>query len=262
MNHVWTPVTLRQTFVSPIVVAHALSQNDASPATVRIRNVTPTGFEIHVEEWNYPDGSHALETIGYMVLEQGRHSTDGAQVEAGSVQRNSTTFGTVPFSSAFAVAPVVLTVVATTNEATTVMTQVQSIGTSGFQVRMQEQAANAQTHVEETIHYVALAPSVGMYNGLHFEVQRTPQVMTDAFRTIQFTTPFMNMPVFLGALQTTADTDPAIVRWENLVLVGVDVQLQEEQSKGNATAHAAEFVGYLAFASPMSISDSGRRRSH
>jgi len=33
------------------------------PATVRVRNVTDTGFEFQIDEWDYLDGAHALEDV-------------------------------------------------------------------------------------------------------------------------------------------------------------------------------------------------------
>ena len=236
-------------------MAQALSRHDTAPTTVRVRNVTPTGFEIHVEEWNYLNSNHAPETVGYVVLERGRHTVDGVQVEANSVQNNWTTFGTVTFMSAFPVAPVVLTSVVTTNEATTVTTQLRNITTTAFRLRMQEQERNTQSHAAETINYIAWQPSVGVYNDLHFEVQRTPQVMTNTFRTVQFTAPFMNMPIFLAAMQTTADVDPTVVRWGSRNFFGVDVQMQEEKSSSSNIVHSAEIVGYLAFASSDGAAD-------
>jgi len=32
--------------------------NDADPMTMRVRNVTDTGFEWQIDEWDYLDGVH------------------------------------------------------------------------------------------------------------------------------------------------------------------------------------------------------------
>ena len=58
----WTSVTFLQPFDSPPLV-FALPTNDGSdPATLRIRNVTATGFEIVQTEPSGNDGPHAAMT--------------------------------------------------------------------------------------------------------------------------------------------------------------------------------------------------------
>jgi hypothetical protein len=83
VDHTWQRVSFQQRFVDPIVVATALSRKGTNPAIVRLQNVNPTGFDIRVQEWDYLDGAHALETAGYIVLERGSYTLpDGTRVEA------------------------------------------------------------------------------------------------------------------------------------------------------------------------------------
>jgi hypothetical protein len=99
------------------VIATPLSQNDADPAVVRIRNVTSTGFDIRLQEWDYQDGIHATETVSYLVMERGHHIlSDGTQVEAGTFNTAQTSFGTISFKQPFMVAPVVIASIASNNE--------------------------------------------------------------------------------------------------------------------------------------------------
>ena len=75
-------VTFRQTYATPPLV-FVMPTNDASTqATVRIRNVTTTGFEIaHV----YADGGTAgypALTLDYIAIEPGLYNVGGLQVEA------------------------------------------------------------------------------------------------------------------------------------------------------------------------------------
>ncbi len=60
------------------------TSNGDQPLTVRVRNVTATGFEFQLDEWQYLDGWHAGESIGYLVVEAGEHTLlDGTRVKAG-----------------------------------------------------------------------------------------------------------------------------------------------------------------------------------
>jgi PKD repeat protein len=58
LNSLWRRVGFRQTFVDPIVVATPLRTNDPTPATVRIRNIGPTGFDIRIQPWDYLSNTH------------------------------------------------------------------------------------------------------------------------------------------------------------------------------------------------------------
>src|SRR5439155_13417884 len=150
VDYVWKRITFRQVFVDPIVVATPLSSNDFAPATIRIRNIGPTGFEIRVQEWAYLDGVHLPETVSYLAMERGPHTLGtGIRVEAGRRTTNLTTttsWATVSFQQGFQVAPVVVTAVTSANEADAVITRVQGRTAQGFQVRMQEEISHVQSH--------------------------------------------------------------------------------------------------------------------
>ena len=79
---VWHAVAFSDAFQDPIVVMGPSSRNDPAPATVRVRNVTPTGFEFLIEEWNYQDGTHASETLSYLVVEKGEYVLGGSALVA------------------------------------------------------------------------------------------------------------------------------------------------------------------------------------
>ena len=67
----WVTVNLSHTYNKPVVVFGGLAKSESEAATIRVRNVTQNSFEVRVEEWDYLDGNHALEALGYMVVEGG-----------------------------------------------------------------------------------------------------------------------------------------------------------------------------------------------
>ncbi|MDB6137573.1 MAG: hypothetical protein JWO94_645 [Verrucomicrobiaceae bacterium] len=89
---VWQKVNLATAYTSPIVVFGPLSRNDAAPASVRVRNVLAAdaanaghaSFEYRVQEWDFMDGVHSLETASYMVMEAGVFAIGGQVVQAGA----------------------------------------------------------------------------------------------------------------------------------------------------------------------------------
>ena len=60
-----------------------LTNNDHDPAhskifwffnyflKVRVREIGPNSFEYMIEEWDYQDGDHGAEDIGYFIAETG-----------------------------------------------------------------------------------------------------------------------------------------------------------------------------------------------
>jgi hypothetical protein len=74
IDHNWKRISLAKPFSDPVVVGKPLSYNAVDPAVVRIRNVNATGFDIRLQEWDYLDGTHAPETVAYIVLERGQYT--------------------------------------------------------------------------------------------------------------------------------------------------------------------------------------------
>ncbi len=251
VDHRWYRVLFSRSFVNPVVIAKPLSANGSDRVLVRVRNVDTEGFDIRLQEWDYLDGHHVLETVGYLVMERGSYIlADGTRLEAGWFESNSTTtFQTIKFAQAFEAIPVVLSSVSSFNGSQAVTPRLRNISTTGTEFRMQEEEANDQAHLTEVISYVAWEPSAGTVNGLRFDVNRTRNVVNHQLYTIEFPTPFTDIPMFLADLQTENGKNTANLRWRNMDFDGVDVLVAEEQSRDSETSHAPETVGYAIFSS-------------
>ncbi|WP_310599471.1 PKD domain-containing protein [Desulfobulbus sp.] len=240
----WVRVPLATPFTNPIVVAGPPSFNDAEPCTVRIRNVDPTGFDIRLTEWNTLDGTHSPETVSYLVMEQGHYILpDGAAVEAGSFT-GAAKFKLMAFKSFFAKSPVVLTTVATVNDATTVSGRLRYISPSGFAYSYQEREWDLNNHLDETVHYIAWEPGSGMLGTLQYAVGKTVNSVTDAWYSEHYKSVFPQPPLLLADMQTTNDASPAALRVQEQAATGFQVKV--EQAASNETKHAAETAGYIA----------------
>ena len=250
IDHKWTTVHMQYPFIDPIVIAKPLSLNEDDPAVVRIRNVEPGSFEICLQEWEYLDGVHAQEMVSFLIVERGSYILeDSTRVEAGTFETGKTKgFETVRFHKPFETEPVVMGAVISFDESDTVTGRIRRITTRGFQYRLQEQERNSQVHAMETISYIAWEPSSGTIDGLAFKINRTADVVRHAFHTISFDQEFMSIPMFFADMQTMAGSNTANVRWQNNDVFGVDVQIDEEQSRDKETNHTTEVVGYMLFA--------------
>jgi hypothetical protein len=242
----WTRVSFTNSYEKPIVVATSLSRNGGDPAVVRVRNVTSRGFEIRVQEWDYLDGWHNLESVGYMVMEKGRHQLEnGKHVEAGNFYTRES--ASISYTKPFSQPPVVLCGITTENDPTAVAGRVSGVSQTMFSFDLQEQQSNKGPHsADETISYIAWEPSSGVIGGRTYEVRRTGSEVTHDFHYIPFQTPFLIAPAFVAAMQTMNDKDPSNVRWRSKDAAGVNVKIEEETSRTASTRHKAEVVGYLA----------------
>ena len=249
IDHNWQTVTFDGAYTNPVVVANTATYNGSHQSTVRIRNVSSTGFEIRIQEWDYLDGSHTVETVGYLVMESGSHFLDdGRMIIAGQMDTDSTQFTDYLFPEAFVEAPVVMLSVNSFNESDAVTLRIRNIDTDGFQYKLQEQEVNDQTHAGEQVAYIAWEPSQGILDGIGaYEVGHTKDSMKAKFAAISFAQTFNQTPILMANMQSTDGGDTAVLRWQNKDSLGVEVKVEEEKSRDTETSHTTETVGYMVF---------------
>jgi PKD repeat protein len=245
-DHNWAQFTFSKPFINPIVVAGPPGYADADPATIRIRNVTSTGFEVRIQEWDYLNEKHNPETFSFIVMEKGIYTlSNGTKIEAGSFT-GSKLFQKISLQQSYALTPVVLTQVTTYNESDAVTGRIRNGNQSSFEYRLQEQENNRNFHKPETISYIAWEPGKGEYAGLLYESGFINQSVTHKWFDFSFETKFSEQPLFIAGMQTATGDDTAALRCRNLSQTAVQLQVEEEQSKDRETRHAAETVGYLS----------------
>jgi len=247
VDHEWVQVVLTKTFVNPVVIAKPASLNDDEPAVVRVRNVTASGFELRVQEWDYLDGIHGEERVSYIVMERGRHTLDdGTQVEVGQFSTNQTAgFDTVNFSKAFSTEPVVIASITSVNGGDTVVGRIKAIGLNDFEYKLQEQENNAKYHMTEMVSYIAWEQSQGTSDGVRFEVSNIGQVVNHEFQPISYSATYVSPPLFIADMQTVHGNNTANLRWQSKSAQGVNLQVDEEQSRDQEVRHWMEAVGYI-----------------
>jgi hypothetical protein len=249
VDHNWKKVTFRRQFLVPVVVAGGRSANDPEAAVVRIRNVTGSGFEIRLQEWECYDGAHAEESVGYLAVERGVYTiANSFKVEAGRfLYKRSGQFAVKPFQQEYAQPPVVAATVTTDRDPLAVEVRLKNITPEGFHIRLQEQEANEQDHGDELISYVAWQPSSGTFNGVVFEVDRTEMEVNHDFSRLTFTQDYIAAPIFLAQMQSFNGADTAGLQWRGRNAAGVAVRIAEETSADSETIHVNEVVGCLVF---------------
>ena len=194
----WKNVNFGQNIADPIVVIGPLSNTSTQPAGGRLRNVTSTGFQVRVQEWDSQDGVHGWERLSYLVMKRGRYVLgNGKVVLATSTSVSGGGYQSKTFSQPFRRAPIILATVVTQTETDAVAVQIRNVTTTGFQIRLREQEANSQAHVAETVHFLAWEPGAGTINGFALEVGT--RGVSDAFARFGLAPPLPIRPFLLQA---------------------------------------------------------------
>ena len=239
----WRRVTLSREYRDPIVVMGPFTRAGAHPSVARVRRVTSTSFEFKIDEWNYLDGSHTRESVGWVVMERGVHTlSDGRVVEAGRTSTDHR-FSGVAFTpgAGLGPAPVVLTQTASLNGGDTVATRIRNVSATGFEVKLQEQESLRRTgHRRERLDWLALRPGGG-----NAAVARTGDVVTHRPHTVRVDV--AARPVLLGAVQSHGGSDPSTLRLRTVGASAFSFFVEEERSSDREVAHTTETVGYAAF---------------
>jgi YVTN family beta-propeller protein len=241
----WHVVSFDDLYAEPVVVMGPPSFGDADPVTVRVRGVTPTGFEFQIDEWDYLDGAHATETLSYLVVEAGAHVlSDGRVLVAGRsggvahVWRSQ-----VLPSGAFVAPPGVLAQAASANGGEAVGVRMRNIGADQFELRLQKQELGDGIVTPDEVHWIAFEP--GAIPGV-MEAAVTPQSVGTNPDPIAFGQAFSDGPHLMASLQTVGGLDPATLRHQGLTPSAAEIFLQEEASADPEIAHNAERVAWLA----------------
>ena len=233
----WHSVTFEQAIADARVVMGPLSDNGGEAAVTRVRNVTDTGFEFRIIEFD-GTGKHLAETVSWMAVSAGTHDLGNGQIIAAG-RSDVTDYKTteVDFGTALkGNSPTVLTQVSSFSGAQDVLTRVSGVSSEGFNVRMQEREAFDDGHLPETVDWIALE------SGDMFDFSAL--ALGDAAQSVA--RPGGSTALF-AAMQTEVETDTAMLRY------GVDgdslsIYVQEDQSLDAETSHAAELVHVLQIA--------------
>lgn len=254
----WAQVTYKNSYTAPVIIAKPPTRNGGDPAIVRIKNVTTTGFEIALQEWDYKDGNHTQESLPYMVVEAGRYTlSGGGKLEAGFQSTNRLLQGLcsgsvnnhtdVGFSSSFPTVPIVLSSVMTFNDSAAVNSRAWNVGTGGFRLSLQEEENADGSHSTEQVGYVAIEVMRIDDTALPFYLEAGKKSgISSGTSTVNFSASFPGTPTFLAAMQTINGTDPASLRTKSVANNSSVITLDEEKSCDSETSHTAENIGYIS----------------
>lgn len=258
-------------FTNPVVIVGPVGNAEAESCVAHVTSVNPAGGFFNVQLKEQPEtgaaasdadsAAHATETLSWLVIEAGQYQLpNGALVEAGTVTTAATqesaapdTWEAVTFASSFTQVPVVLTSLNSINplamagETLELMgTRQQNTTTSGFEVAMEDHEGDVTPRTTtEVIGWLAIEPGLGGWSGHPFEVDTTPDAVTEAFFTIDFWRPFGSTPNNFAKMARIDGVDPSHLRYQSLDGDSVQVKVGEDRYSDTELTHTPEIVGYL-----------------
>ena len=259
LTHTPQVVTLQRRYQQPVVFAQSATSLGIEPVSIRIRNVGPNQFEIYLTEPSNLNQMHnTTESVNFLVLEKGVHRlSNGTRLEVGVVETNATVGNNltnsasqvVDFASSFSATPVVLSQIQTvaTGGAPYLQTRHLSVSTSSVSLALEQEEASTESHVTETVGYIAIEPGSGLWSGMAYETGMTAKVVTDAWHDLQFANIYADGPQLLTSLATYYGQDSAHLSYGNLMPDSVQIKITEDTTTDIETMHqTAEAVAYLA----------------
>ncbi|MEM9147014.1 MAG: Ig-like domain-containing protein [Pseudomonadota bacterium] len=248
----WLRVDFGTELDDPSVVVGPPSFNGSQALTIRVRNVTETGFELQMDEWGYLNGRHLTETVGWLAVSAGTHRLgDGRVISAGSTE-SGTGLTNETFDAGFASAPIVLGQVTSVRDPETVALRLDAVTASGFAHRLQEAEAEDGKHLDEELAWIAVEAGAGALDAGH-----VTGGVDHRRRDVEFDG-FDEAPALLAAMQTTEGGNPATLRLRDpWSAEGAGLFVQEEQSRDRETWHVREDVGYVALEPGLLFGETG-----
>ncbi|MDW3223358.1 MAG: M10 family metallopeptidase C-terminal domain-containing protein [Paracoccaceae bacterium] len=245
----WHSISFDAAIENAVVVLGPATSNDSAQLTTRVRSVTETGFEFQIDEWNYLDGVHGVESIGWLAISEGSHTLGSGQTVVASTASIDTRFSTLSFGETLDDA-IVFAEVSTVNESDAVTTRIKSVSEQGFEVKIQEEEAG-DAHGSETVSWIAIES--GLTDGL--EAVRASNLFGNDGAGFEFENAFAATPVLIADMQSTFGSDPATIRLSSLDANDVSMFVEEEQSANDEVRHIEEVAGYIALDSGLIYED-------
>ncbi len=248
VTHVWKTVNLPVSFTNPVVVAGGATRNGGHQGVVRVRNVTSSSFEVRFQEWDYRDGRHTTEDIGYLVVEAGTHYlSDGTQIVASTIDLVNESTRTVTFDTSFGATPLVLGQVMTDNDTAAITERIRNITSSSLRIQLNEEEVADGVHSSETVGLVAIDRGTASADEISLNAVVTGNSVTHRNATVNFRSigGAVN-PVILSDMQTRDGGDAATIRHRSSNSTSVTLFVEEEASRDTELNHTTEVVGVLA----------------
>ncbi len=267
---VWTSVTFQQAFPSAPAVFVLPTSANSEPASLRIRNVTTTGFEVGVVEPQGEDGQTDAMPFDYFAAEIGTYTFPGSVRVVVGTRTTSTHQGknvsgtgwdTINFpNNSFNATPAVITQVQTINSqpgldagiiaSPWLEVAMRNVTTNSMQIALEQAETSNGTVTTETIAYLAMeSGDEATIAGERIKALRSAdnvQGWDNGCRNTNYPSSFSAVPLVVASQNTRDGGDGGWVRQCSKSTTGVSVTIDEDQAADSERSHTTERVGILA----------------
>ena len=270
----WTSITFLEPF-DTVPHVHVLPTNEGGdPATVRVRNVTTTGFEALQVEPNGNDGPHVAMNTAYLAIEPGSHVLpDGTRLVSLDYTTTSfanrfisTTWDNVAFPIAFPATPAVLASIQTvanesgnppaTSSIPFMDVGIRNVSTTGLQSTLERAESTAGTvTVGERIAILAIENGTN----ISFVDMFSNQVLLQAITTPRnirgwdngcfannYIVPFPATPLAVASTNTRSGNNGGWLRRCGQSSVALSLTVDEDIDNDAERNHTPEAAGIVA----------------
>lgn len=244
---------------TPLVFAALQTTNGGDTAQTRIRNVTPTGFDVKVEEEASKDSEigHVGERVRHYAIEPGPiHDAGGTRIgEAGFVdvdQPNRDTWHTLELDHQYDGHLVVIMMLNSENGPQPATVRLRNVEGDRFEFKIEEwMYLDDGRHTTERLVYMAVEQGSYLFaDGSRLQAQR--HLFNHEWRSVEFLDVFAKGPIVFSQAQTPFGADPIVTRQKDVSALGVTIRLQEEEAREKlGPYHLREEVGIIAVQSPV-----------
>jgi len=252
VTHRWKVVQLPIEFnTRPLVFSQLTTVNEASPAIVRLRNISANQFEVKLQEEAANDNQRLGESVAWFAIEAGTqlsdYQLDAGLISVGNPVRNIT------FQDGFTQAPAFFTSIQSILDVDPASTRSQNLSRLGVSVNIQE-AISVQSDIaytQEKLAYLAIDTSIlrnqkGAVLGESGKLE-----VNDTWQTIELSTTYTN-PVVIANTSSVNEADPTIVQVDNVTTESFDIRLKEwDYLDGN---HGLEAINFIVIEGSLPLS--------
>lgn len=246
LDNNWKQIRFEGRYTDPIIFFGGLTYSGSQSAMVRVRNVTATGCEVQVDEWDCQDGIHAQELSSYLVVERGIHTFEGGIRIVAGKSTISNNAAILNFGTEFNETPLLFGQIQSKGNERASRLEFQNVTENSFSARLRTTADTVS--LLEQVGWLAMEQGRSSV-GLPYEFKRVENTLATDFRTLKFNQEYGNETVFIGQTNGMAGGDIINLRYQKLNAGSVDVLIQEEGCSDAELVHyfQGEVLEYMTF---------------
>ncbi len=256
------------------------TDTNAEPATVRIRNITTTGFELGVVEPSGEDGQTAAMTVDFFAAEAGVYNFAGAiRMVVGSYSTSThqgrnvagASWDDVNFAASFTTAPAVVATVQTINSQPTleagilgnpyIDVAIDNVTSVDMDVALERSETSTGTLIAETIGYIAMESGNEVtVNGETIKALLTPENIegwNNGCFVNNYSSSFTATPLVVATKNTRNGADGGWIRRCSISNTGVGLAVDEDRAADTDRSHIDESAGVFSISGAFNGQQNG-----